>query len=283
MKWDWSRLQFLEGFDEDSRKKLRGLISIDISEGLGQDYSVVNMFNLAYKPLSLIEQQKESYQIKSDFCQLLQFGIFRSNVVSHEQLAELVYLLVFEFLEPENFKLVVEYNNDGKAFLQALKTVFEMNNDYSGYVILKFKHRMDANEKRPGLKVGGFKNKYVKDYQDRMETQEFVVYHEMNIKEIGTFIKHTTAAGNTVYRGDGSNDDTAMTMVNMSQGWKHSAFKEIIDEFHEIGSNQNMKRIVDDILNNEVRVGTDYNTFFDSKNKVKSSSFGNKIDVKNLF
>lgn len=286
LKWDWSRLKFVEGFDESTRKKIKGLISIDISEGLGQDYSIVNMFNLGYKPLSLIDEQKESYQTLSDFYQLLQFGMFRSNVVSHEQLAELVYLLVFEFLEPDNFKLVVEYNNDGKAFLQALKTVFEMNNDYSGYVILKFKHRMDAKERSPGLKVGGFKNKYVKDYQDRMERQEFVVYHEINIKEIGTFIKHTTAAGNTVYRGDGSNDDTAMTMVNMSQGWKHPSFKEIIDEFHEMGSNQSMKKIINDILSNEVNFGTDYDSFFKAKgnpNVVKSSTFGSKVDVRNLF
>ena len=173
-----------------------------------------------------------------------------------------------------------------RLFLQALKTVFEMNNDYSGYVILKFKHRMDAKERSPGLKVGGFKNKYVKDYQDRMERQEFVVYHEINIKEIGTFIKHTTAAGNTVYRGDGSNDDTAMTMVNMSQGWKHPSFKEIIDEFHEMGSNQSMKKIINDILSNEVNFGTDYDSFFKAKgnpNVVKSSTFGSKVDVRNLF
>ena len=287
LKWDWSSLKFLKDWDQGSRKNLHGMISIDVSEGLGQDYSVINMFNLDYKPLKLIQSQKKNYSKLQDFFQLKQFGMFRTNVVSVQQLAEICYLLVFELFDPDKFKLVIEYNNDGKAFLQALKNVFEGDNEYSGYVILKFKHRIDAKEKSYGIKVGGLKNQYVKDYQDRLEKQEFVVYEEINIKEIGTFISHTTTAGNTVYKGDGANDDTAMTLVNMSQGWNNSAFKELILDYHESSSNISMKKMVNEILNKETNFGTDYNSFFKGKTNVGkfSSRIGGngKINPSSLF
>lgn len=285
LRWDYSALKFVEGFDESIRKQIHIMLSIDISEGLGQDYSVINMFSLGYKSIDLIEQQKGSYQTLSDFFQLTQFGMFRTNVVSHAQLAEMAYLLIFEYFDPNKVKAVVEYNNDGKAFFAEIKNVFENNNDYSGYVMLKFKHRIDAVQKNYGLKVGTLKNLYVKDYQDRMENQDFLICNETNIKEVGTFIKHTTNAGNTVYKGDGSCDDTAMTLVNMSQGWKSEGFKELIYDYHEENGREVIKGLVNSILNKDVRIGTDYNSFFNAKNSSVFSSrlLGGKIDVKNLF
>lgn len=284
LRWDYSSLKFVDGWNEESRKKIHIMMSIDISEGLGQDYSVINMFKLDYKPLELIEEQKESYKKLSDFFQLKQFGMFRSNVVSHAQLAEMAYLLIFEYFDPDKIKVVFEYNNDGKAFLAEIKNVFEKDNDYSGYVMLKFKHRIDAAKKSYGLKVGTLKNKYVKDYQDRMERQDFIIHNETNIKEVGTFIKHVTSAGNIVYKGDGSCDDCAMTLVNMSQGWKNNGFKEMLNDYHHENGREVIKNLVNSILNKDVRSGTDYDSFFRAKNSGGfSSRMGGKIDVKNLF
>tara|TARA_R110000772_G_scaffold66676_7_gene148379 strand:+ start:1364 stop:3493 length:2130 start_codon:yes stop_codon:yes gene_type:complete len=282
LRWDYSAIKFIEGFDESTRKKLHVMMSIDISEGLGQDYSVINIFKLDYKSMDLIEEQKETYQTLSDFFQLRQFAIFRTNVVSHAQLAEMAYLLIFEFFDPDKVKVTVEYNNDGKTFFSEIKNVFENDNEYSGFVMLKFKHRIDALKKSYGLKVGPLKNQYVKDYQARMENQDFIIHHETNINEVSTFIKHTTNAGNTVYKGDGSCDDTAMTLVNMSQGWKSPGFKELLYEYHQESGREVIKNIVNSILNKEVRTGTDYDSFFRAKNSSFSNRIG-KIDVKNLF
>jgi hypothetical protein len=274
LKWDWSDLKFADNYNIDSRKNTYGLISIDISEGLGQDYSVINIFKLGYKPLSLIEEQKDKYGSVQDFFQLSQIGVFRTNVVSVEQLAEIAYLLIYEFFDPDKFKVLFEYNNDGKAFLKSIKSVFEGDNDYSGYTMLKFKHRIDAKDKDYGLKVGPQKNLYVRDYQDRLERQDFIIYHDVNIKEIGTFISHVTPAGNVVYKGDGANDDFAMTVVNMGQGWNNPAFKELVLEYKDSLKNSNMDKLINDILENEVSVGTDYTSFFNAKS---SSSFGKRV------
>ena len=98
-----------------------------------------------------------------------------------------------------------------------------------------------------------------------MEKQEFIVHNEVNIREIGTFIKHITPSGNVVYKGDGSHDDTTMTLVNMSQGWNNSSFKEMILEYHDKSENKIMKKIVDDIINGDNNIGTDYGSFFEGK------------------
>lgn len=285
LRWDYTSLKFIEDFDESIRKKIHVVMSIDISEGLGQDYSVINMFKLGYKSMDLIEDQKSTYKTLTDFFQLTQFGMFRTNVVSHLQLAEMAYLLIFEFFDPDKVKVVFEYNNDGKTFLSEIRNVFENDNDYSGHVMLKFKHRIDSIKRSYGIKVGPLKNQYVKDYQDRMEDQDIIIHNEVNINEVSTFIKHTTNAGNTVFKGDGSCDDTAMTLVNMSQVWRNEGFKEMVYDYHEENGREVIKNLVNGILNKEVRTGTDYDSFFNAKNN--STGFGGringKIDVKNLF
>ena len=272
IKWNWEEsLTFKEGWEESRRKNIYGLISIDVSEGLGQDYSVINMFELKYKDFDLIDTQKDKYSNFQDFFQVEQFGVFRSNIVSVEQLAEMAYILIYEFFDPDKVKVVVEYNNDGKSFLISLKNVFDGENNYSGFPIMKFKHSIDAKEKTKGLKVGGHKNKYVRDYQERIEFQDIIVNHDETIKEIGTFIAHTTNAGNVIYKGDGSNDDLVMTVVNMGQSWRNNSFRELMEEYHIQNKSPKIDKIVNEVLYSEKTTGTDYNSFFNAKNKALKS------------
>jgi hypothetical protein len=63
------------------------------------------------KKEELTEIQKPLYKSMSDFFRLDQVGLFRSNLISVKQLAELLYMIVFEYLNPENVKIVLELNN----------------------------------------------------------------------------------------------------------------------------------------------------------------------------
>jgi hypothetical protein len=62
-------------FKPSLRKEYKYIISVDISEGLGQDYSVINIFRISQKPKELIELQKASYKSIIDFFRLEQVGI----------------------------------------------------------------------------------------------------------------------------------------------------------------------------------------------------------------
>jgi len=234
------RLKFsyedLKWIDDDSvfspidRKSIKGVISVDISEGLGQDYSIINIFKISPKEDHIIESQKNIYTNISDFFCLEQIGMFRSNLVSVKQLAEVFYVLVFEYFNYENFKVVLELNNYGNEFLAHLPGLFDGNNNYGSSVFFRYKHRADATEEKVGLKVGENKNMLVKDYQDSMDKKFIILNNEDNIREITSFVKHITSSGNIRYAADMGHDDTVMTLVNMSSVFSRYDYKEMVED-----------------------------------------------------
>jgi hypothetical protein len=234
LKFSYTDLKWV---DDDSifiplmRRDYKIVISVDISEGLGQDYSIINIFRVSEKPKELIEVQKPAYKSIVDFFRLEQIGIYRNNYISVKQLAELLYMIIFEYLNPDNCKVVVELNNYGNTLFAELPHVFDGNNNYGSSVFVRYKHRADATEEKVGLKVGENKNLMVKDYQDLMQTKGFVITNEDNIREITTFVKHTTSAGNTRYAADVGHDDTVMTIVNATTVFGRHDFSEMVEEW----------------------------------------------------
>jgi hypothetical protein len=218
-------------FTPIERKSIRGVISVDISEGLGQDYSVVNIFKISPKSDQIIENQNSYYTNLTDFFCLEQIGIYRSNHVSVRQLAELFYVLLFDYFDYENFKVVLELNNYGNEFLAHLPGLFDGNNNYGSTVFFRYKHRVDSTEEKVGLKVGENKNMLVKDYQDNMDKKNFIITNEDNIREITTFVKHITSSGNIRYAADMGHDDTVMTLVNLSSVFSKYEFREIVEDY----------------------------------------------------
>ncbi len=234
LRFSYKDLKWIDNYDIFNpilRKEYKIVISVDIAEGLGQDYSVINIFKLTNKSKELIEKQKASYENLTDFFTLQQIGIFRSNFVSVKQLAEILYLIGFEYFNPDNVKVVLELNNYGNTLLAEMPHVFEGKNDYGSSIFVRYKHRVDSTEEKVGLKVGENKNLLVKDYQDLMTTKGFLINNEDTIREITTFVKHTTAAGNVRYAADVGHDDTVMTIVNTSSIFKKNEFKEMCDEW----------------------------------------------------
>jgi len=236
-----NRLRFsyegLKWIDDDNifspimRKSIRGIMSVDISEGLGQDYSIINIFKISPKKPEFVEQNKFGFNNISDFFCLEQIGIFRSNIVSVKQLAELFYCLAFEYFDYENFKVVLELNNYGNEFLAHLPNIFEGNNNYGSSIFFRYKHRADAVDEKIGLKVGENKNILVKDYQESMDKRNFILNNEDTIKEITTFVKHITPSGNIRYAADVGNDDCVMTLVNASSIFGKHSWKEMVEDY----------------------------------------------------
>jgi hypothetical protein len=234
LKFSYTDLKWIDddnAFIPLMRKDYKIVISVDISEGLGQDYSIINIFRVSEKPKDLIELQRPSYKSIVDFFRLEQIGIYRNNYISVKQLAELLYMIVFEYLNPDNCKVVVELNNYGNTLFAELPHVFDGNNNYGSSVFVRYKHRADATEEKVGLKVGENKNLMVKDYQDLMQTKAFVITNEDNIREITTFVKHTTSAGNTRYAADVGHDDTVMSIVNATTVFSKHEFSEMIEDW----------------------------------------------------
>jgi hypothetical protein len=241
------------------RKEYKIVISVDISEGLGQDYSVINIFKISEKTKETIESQKDSYKSIVDFFRLEQVGIFRSNLVSVKQLSEFLYILAFEYLNPENVKIVLELNNYGNTLLAEMPHVFDGNNNYGSSIFVRYKHRADSTEEKIGLKVGENKNLLVKDYQDLMYAKSFAINNEDTIREITTFVKHITTAGNVRYAADVGHDDTVMTIVNATTVFQKNEFKEMVEEYSNKQLDKEMLSYIKECMNRLDYVeGVDY-------------------------
>ena len=241
------------------RKDYKIVLSVDLAEGLGQDYSIINIFRINNKSREVIDNQKAAYTSLVDFFKLEQIGIFRSNLVSVKQLAEILYLITFEYFNPDNVKIVLELNNYGNTLLAEMPHVFDGNNDYGSSVFVRYKHRADASEEKIGLKVGENKNLLVKDYQDLMISKGFSINNEETIREITTFVKHTTTAGNVRYAADVGHDDTVMTIVNSTSIFKKNEFREMVDEWSSKFTDRDIMSYINECLKNIDYVeGVDY-------------------------
>lgn len=267
LKWNYDGLKFITDesiFSIEERKRIKGFMTVDVSEGLGLDYSVINIFRLKPKSTELIMLQHKNFKSQSDFFQLEQIGIFRSNIVSVGQLAEMLYLLGFEFFDEENFKVVLEVNNHGLAVLSEMKGVFEQDNNYSSSIFMRYKHRADSKERSIGLKVGANKNLMVKTYQEKMTEQDIIPHEEVTINEVNTFIKHETAAGNITYKAEGtSKDDSVMTLLHASTVFSELPFKDMCEEYFAmlLQTNPEFKSIYEKVTQSERKEATDYGAF----------------------
>ena len=250
-----------------NRKNEKIILSVDIAEGLGQDYSIINIFKISKKDMDTIESQRLSYKSVTDFFRLEQIGLYRSNLVSVKQLAELLYILAFEYLDPENVKIVLELNNYGNTLLAELPHVFDGNNQYGSSIFFRYKHRADATEEKVGLKVGENKNMMVKDYQDLMISKGFSINNEETVREITTFVKHTTTAGNTRYAADVGHDDCVMTIVNATSAFVKNDFKEMVED--TLQKDISFKIYVEDCLKNlEFTETVDYSQLLNVRRKI---------------
>ena len=263
-----------EIYNEQLRKDIDVVMSVDISEGLGQDFSVINIFKIDHKPIELIQRQSSRYKNINDFLQLKQIGIFRSNIISVHELSELLYVICFEHFNSDKVKVVLEVNTYGYELLAHIPNVFEGNNNYGSSVFVRFKHRSDAIEEKIGLKVGENKLIMVKDYQEILSDRGIWVSDSGNIDEMTTFIKHTTSQGNVTYKADGTKtEDMVMTIVNLTQIFKKNDFKGVVEEYFENIEDTNIKNKIGEILDKmSYDEGVDYKQLLEIRRRNVSNN-----------
>jgi len=291
LRWSYQSLKWIDNeeiFQPIARRNYDIVMSVDIAEGLGQDYSIVNIFRVVPKSREKIESQYKNYTCTADFFSLVQIGLFRSNLVSVQQLAELVYMLGFEYFNSDRVKVVLELNTYGSELLAHMPHVFDGNNNYGSSVFVRYKHRADAIEEKIGLKINDNKNLLIKDYQDAMQRGDILVNNSETIHEITTFIKTITSAGNVRYQADTGNDDTVMTLVSAATTFKKMFFKELCEQLTVSGISKEMSIFIGEKLKNvDYSEGTDYgsliavnkNRKFMKQYKNSQSNSGSNIDI----
>jgi len=221
-------LGFKPDFDIDNVEDSENfyVFSVDIAEGNGGDYSVINMFKvlpMTKKHMKLLPNPGALY----DFFKLEQVGLFRSNEHTIEDFAKVLYTLSVEVFNPENVKLIIEYNTYGSILIKYLTTLFPQRNEFDEEMIVRFKHRHDARTYKPGLRIKS-DNKPVlcQNLKKLVEDNRINFTEHETIKEASMF----GVKANGSYGAQHGNDDTLMTCVTISEFLSTVDYADFIEE-----------------------------------------------------
>jgi len=227
----YDSLKFVRNLDLFNPLKAKDyyiLMSIDLSEGLAKDYSVLNIFKLTLRDKFEIEKYK--YENLYELFKIEQIGLYRNNVYSIREFAHIFYTVAFEIFDPEKLKVVLEYNTYGAEFLAHLTNVYDGNNEYSNSVFLRYKHNKEDLIGKIGLKLNKDKHLIVdKEFQQSVRNRRMVLHSDININEITTFSKHETTSGNVTYRAESGNDDVVMSTITLSTCFDNIGYKNLVD------------------------------------------------------
>ena len=224
------------------------LMSVDLSEGLAKDYSVINIFRLLLRDKQEIEKYK--YENLYDLFKIEQIGLYRNNVYSIREVAHIFYIIGFEIFDPEKVKVVLEYNTYGAEFMAHLPNVFDGNNNYSNSVFLRYKHNREDIMGKIGLKLNKDKHLIIdKEFQQSIRNRRMILHSDININEITTFSKHETFSGNITYRAESGNDDVVMTTITLSTCFDNIGYKNLVDIYVNTDLQGDVLRYVENITN----------------------------------
>jgi len=235
-------------FNPTRAKDYYTLISIDLSEGLAKDYSVINIFRLNLRDKKEIE--KFQYDNLYDLFKIEQIGMFRNNLYSIREVAHIFYMIAFELFDPEKVKVVLEYNTYGAEFLAHLPNVFDGNNQYSNAVFLRFKHNKEDIQGKIGLRLSKDKHLIIdKEFQQSIRNRRMILHSDVNINEITTFSKHETVSGSISYKAESGNDDVVMSTITLSTCFDNIGYKNLVDMMVNNHLQGDVLRYVENITN----------------------------------
>lgn len=269
LKWIQNRPDIFE-FSE--MKNYYYAIGMDLAEGLGQDYSVINIFRIM--PRS--EDEMENVHIESvyDFFKLEQVGMFRSNFTSVKRIAEIIYVLMYHVLDDNRVKVCLEYNTYGAELLAHLPNLYQGNNNYSSHIFARYKHRADATFGKIGLKIKTNKGMLVKEYQNKINGSFINIHEESTIREMTTFVRvENNRSQQEKFECESGNDDCVMSVVGTASLFQNTGFRDLIDYFIDKELPQEYIDFIEKSLDGvEYPTGIDYNILWSAKKKLEEEA-----------
>lgn len=248
---DYNDMLWAKDFDLDELTDPYNLFlaSIDIAEGKGgkdPDNSVINLFKLEVRP-----REEWKYVVRphsyTDFFRLRQVGMFASSKHTLWDFASLVYTLVFDVMNPEHVRMVIEYNTFGGEFMDKLKMVFPERNDFAGFTVLKYKHRIDAKKPEYGLRLKSDNKRTVCENAKKcLSTDRLLITELFTCNEFKLFSK----LDNGTYKAQSGHDDRCMSTINAGTFFEHPTFTDMCDEMFQYIDPQ-MAQEIEDLVDAE--------------------------------
>ena len=180
------------------------VITVDTSEGIGKDYSVINVFDITEKPFQ-------------------QVAIYRNNVIPPIMLSEIVFKMCQMYFEAY---CIVETNGVGKIIADTLYNEFEYDNMLTSKIrdgeniVSGYNESVGLRQTRKTKLTGSSALKAL------IESDSLIVHDFTTVQELTTFIRR----GSSYQAENGKYDDTTMTLVMFAWFTHQPYFESVTDE-----------------------------------------------------
>lgn len=215
--------------------KYKYVVSIDLADGVGRDYTIMNIFRLeAMSPASI--RTAKNFTTETDIFRLVQIGLYRSNVTSIENFSEIVSMLIFDIIGPSNITVVLEVNFKGHYLIEKISK----HEEYYPEIFLHTYQTIKSKTKTIGIKLRQ-ENKQVfcRVLNSYMKDRRIITYESETLQELQSF--GIDDKGN--YSGRGSHDDIAMTLVNLTAYFGSNDYMEHSSDIIDYISNETQDAI----------------------------------------
>jgi hypothetical protein len=222
-----NQLKWIPSFDpgDESVKDYKMILSVDIGDGVGRDYSVINMFQLVPQSIPSIKKTRD-WMDETSFFRLKQVGLFRSNVHSVEELAKALELLVFDLFHPENCKVVLEINFKGNIVHEKIAR----HKEFFPEIFLYTKHSMSNDTLKLGVKLQkDNRETYCRELRNLVKNKKIVTYDKRTFEELSSFGINNVGR----YESQIGNDDVAMSCVNLVSLFESIDFYEMVEDIYD--------------------------------------------------
>lgn len=217
------------------------ILSIDIADGAGKDYSVINIFKIEKMSVASIRKlRRERIESEASFFRMRQVGIFRSNKAGAEELARISDILIFKVFKPDNVRVSLEVNFKGDYFVDKLSKNPEFYED----IFLHTKHNERAKSMSIGIKLHKHnKMFFCRDFRKLVMEKRIVLNEQVTFDEMNDFGINNRGT----YSSQSGHDDVAMTCVNSVPMIHSYTFEDIIEEIYD-SIDDSYKKIIQDRL-----------------------------------
>lgn len=230
---NYQNLVWRKDYNIENLKRDTIIISVDLAEGVGRDYTVMQIFKVTPKVEKGIHVlENELFELDKHFF-LDQIGIFRDNLVGIDEFSKLCYNMFFsnEFFNIDKLKVVLEWNTYGSFFDEKMRHLFG-GGLYDDSVYLKTFHRKGGLTKKIGVRQDSeTKQRNCTEVKSCIDKEWIVVHDKWTVQEFGHFTKNKKGS----YEASTGHDDAAMATVNVVEIFRDVIYKDLVsDAFDEI-------------------------------------------------
>ena len=272
---DYEGLDWVEDFDLESVRNESSyfFLSIDLAEGVGRDYTVMQIFQLVPKNEEQMKELSSERFEMYKFFKMKQVGIFRRNDMPIDDFCKICYVLFYsnKFFDLDRTKVMLEWNTYGSFFVEKIKNLFS-GADYDESIFVRSYHRKGARARKIGIRQDKeSKPRNCVELKSRIDKRDIEITEPWTAKELGFFSRNKKGS----YEAVTGHDDTVMACVNLMEAYRSIEYADLISECFDRQSAEVREKVLE-IMGGGT--GFDESTDFLVDDNGFGSMFGNNDD-----